>query len=79
METIKLEFLGLPSEYLRAVLSKYKQLPDNFEQEFERLMENQEKKFVDQDLKRERFIYKRREKRMEKLQRKIDEQKEKQA
>ena len=34
IETIKLEFLGLPSEYMRATLSKYKQIPENFGQEF---------------------------------------------
>lgn len=72
IETIKIEFLGLPSEYMRTMLNKHKELPDEFYPEFERLMEKQQLKFVDQDQKREEYVVKRRETRMEKLQKKIE-------
>ena len=63
---------GSPSEYMRRVTNDYKHLPPDFEMEFNRLMLRKEEQFVREDLYRERYNYKRRLARMEKLEKKLE-------
>jgi hypothetical protein len=72
IETIAVNLMGSPIQYMRRVVNAYRELPDNFERQFDRLMLVKEEKFVKEDLKKEEYNCKRRQKRMNKLQEKID-------
>lgn len=72
IETIKVNLLGRPSQYIRKCINDQGKLSDMQEVHLEKLYNNYEEKFVKKDMKREIKIKERRERRMEYLQHRID-------
>ena len=67
---------GSPIQYLRRTVVTQKEMPQDYELTFDYLMLKKEKNFVEVDLKREQGNYKRRLKRMEKLEEKLKRERE---
>jgi hypothetical protein len=52
-ESILVNMLGSPGQYMRKVVNSNKGLPDGWEEEFDRLYNKQEHKYTLQDIKHE--------------------------
>lgn len=74
--TTQVNLLQDPAEYMRIVVNNYKKIPEGFEEKYDRLYARKEKQFIKDEIKREKYIYKRRMKRMETLDRKLTIKKE---
>ena len=67
VETIKVNLLGRPSAYVRKLVANKGEIIYDRQIQFQKLLFKYEKKFVEEDLKREHYIKRKREVRMEKL------------
>jgi len=73
IETIKVNLLGRPTQYIRAKINKGKEITPEIEHKFEELRKKYEEYFIKLDIKRENYLKNKREKRMEKLTKKLEE------
>lgn len=66
-ETIKVNLLGRPSAYVRKLVANKGELAFDRQIQFQKLLIKYEKRFIDEDIKRESYIKQKREERMAKL------------
>lgn len=78
-ETILVNLLGSPSMYMRKVVNQRGELPENFENEYERLYKKKRQKFANEDIRRENWVVKKRDKRIEKMNNRLEKQRELEA
>ena len=79
IETVRVNLMGGPAEYARKEINWNKIIPYYFDKEFTRLLKIKELGFVHQDIRKEKWIVKRRERRMKKLEDKLRKEEEEKA
>jgi steroid 5-alpha reductase family enzyme len=62
IETIKVNMLGRPSQYIRRIVNSYKDLPERYSEEYSTLCSNLQDKFIEKDNRREKYLAPKREK-----------------
>ena len=79
VETIRVNLMGSPAELTRKEINSGSGVSIWFEKQFARLLKNKEIGFVKQDIRKEKWIVKKRERRMKKMEENIRKQEEEKA